>query len=391
MLAAMTDAAKGGKYEPVSHPLGTARLHAPIADPGKFICIGLNYKDHAAETNNPAPKEPPIFPKWSNAIADPGEPVLRPRGEKTFDWEVELGVVIGRTARFVKREQALDYVFGYTIINDVSARDFQFHTSQWSAGKIADTLAPVGPYIADRAEIPDPHVLDLKTWVNGTLMQNGTTRNFIFDVGYIIQYLTNIMTLAPGDLIATGTPAGVGFSRKPQITLQPGDTMRLEISGLGALENTVKDALDIGGGDAGPLRTSPKEPDCAGETGARTGRLHWLSPTGSQDTRRVDHGGEIVSALCAGGAGPGGRAAVLRGLWPRRRHGRGQGRAPQAGAPGPRNRAPVRGATQAAAPPVLRGHRRGLLPGAGDTPRGRRERDRSTAGRSRGRDVDPRS
>ena len=242
MLAAMTDAAKSGKYEPVSHPLGTARLHAPIADPGKFICIGLNYKDHAAETNNPAPKEPPIFPKWSNAIADPGEPVLRPRGEKTFDWEVELGVVIGRTARFVKREQALDYVFGYTIINDVSARDFQFHTSQWSAGKIADTLAPVGPYIADRAEIPDPHVLDLKTWVNGTLMQNGTTRNFIFDVGYIIQYLTNIMTLAPGDLIATGTPAGVGFSRKPQITLQPGDTMRLEISGLGALENTVKDA-----------------------------------------------------------------------------------------------------------------------------------------------------
>jgi acylpyruvate hydrolase len=242
MLAAMTDAAKSGKYEPVSHPLGTARLHAPIADPGKFICIGLNYKDHAAETNNPAPKEPPVFPKWSNAIADPGEPVLRPRGEKTFDWEVELGVVIGRTARFVKREQALDYVFGYTIINDVSARDFQFHTSQWSAGKIADTLAPVGPYLADRAEIPDPHVLDLKTWVNGTLMQNGTTRNFIFDVGYIIQYLTNIMTLAPGDLIATGTPAGVGFSRKPQITLQPGDTMRLEISGLGTLENTVKDA-----------------------------------------------------------------------------------------------------------------------------------------------------
>ena len=145
----------------------------------------------------------------------PGEPILRPRGEKTLDWEVELGVVIGKTARFVTREQALDYVYGYTIINDASARDFQFHTSQWGPGKMGDTLAPVGPYIADRSEIPDPHVLDLKTWVNGTLMQNGNTKNFIFDLGYIIQYLTNIMTLSPGDLISTGTPAGVGFSRKP--------------------------------------------------------------------------------------------------------------------------------------------------------------------------------
>jgi acylpyruvate hydrolase len=242
MLATMLDASKSGKFAAVTQPAGAVRLHAPINDPGKFICIGLNYKDHAAETNNPPPKQPPLFPKWANTIIDPGEPILRPRGEKTLDWEVELGVVIGRTARFVPQDKALDYVYGYTIVNDASARDFQFHTTQWGAGKVGDTLAPVGPYIADRAEIPDPHVLDLKTWVNGTLMQNGTTRNFIFDVGYIIQYLTNIMTLAPGDLIATGTPAGVGFSRKPQITLQPGDTMRLEISGLGALENTVKDA-----------------------------------------------------------------------------------------------------------------------------------------------------
>jgi acylpyruvate hydrolase len=242
MLAAMNDAAKSGKYEPVSYSMATSRLHAPIADPGKFICIGLNYKDHAEETNNPAPKQPPVFPKWANAIQDPGEPILRPRGEKTLDWEVELGVVIGRTAQFVKRANALDYVFGYTIINDASARDFQFHTTQWGAGKVGDTLAPVGPYIADRTEIPDPHVLELKTWVNGTLMQNGTTRNFIFDIGYIIEYLTSVMTLGPGDLIATGTPAGVGFSRKPQVTLQPGDTVRLEITGLGVLENPVKDA-----------------------------------------------------------------------------------------------------------------------------------------------------
>jgi acylpyruvate hydrolase len=242
MLGAMMDATKTGKFQPVNHASNTVRLHAPINDPGKFICIGLNYKDHAAETGSAVPKEPPVFPKWNNAILDPGEPILRPRGEKTLDWEVELGVVIGKTARFVPRDRALDYIYGYTIINDASARDFQFHTSQWGPGKMGDTLAPVGPYIADRSEIPDPHVLDLKTWVNGTLMQNGNTKNFIFDLGYIIQYLTNIMTLSPGDLISTGTPAGVGFSRKPPVTLQPGDVCKLEITGLGTLENPVKDA-----------------------------------------------------------------------------------------------------------------------------------------------------
>jgi acylpyruvate hydrolase len=241
-MAGMQQSLKAGGFEPVAAPLSSVRLHAPIADPGKFICIGLNYKDHAAETGNPAPKEPPIFPKWNNAILDPGEPILRPRGEKTLDWEVEFGVVIGKTARYVTKEQALDYVYGYTIINDVSARDFQFLTTQWAAGKISDTLAPVGPYIADRTEIPDPHVLDLKTWVNGTLMQNGNTRNFIFDVRYLVSYLSGLITLSPGDLIATGTPAGVGFSRKPQITLQPGDKVKVEITGLGSLENPVKDA-----------------------------------------------------------------------------------------------------------------------------------------------------
>jgi acylpyruvate hydrolase len=242
MLGAMVEATRAGKFQPVSHPVNTVRLHAPINDPGKFICIGLNYRDHAAETGAAVPKEPPVFPKWNNAILDPGEPILRPRGEKTLDWEVELGVVIGKTARFVPKERALDYIYGYTIINDASARDFQFHTSQWGPGKMGDTLAPVGPYIADRSEIPDPHALDLKCWVNGTLMQNGSTKNFIFDLGYIIQYLSNIMTLSPGDLISTGTPAGVGFSRKPQITLQPGDVCKLEITGLGTLENPVKDA-----------------------------------------------------------------------------------------------------------------------------------------------------
>lgn len=228
--------------ERVTVPRASARLHAPIADPGKFICIGLNYRDHAEEAGQPIPKEPPIFPKWANAILDPGEPILRPRGSRQLDWEVELGVVIGRTARFVPREQALDYVGGYTIINDVSARDFQFITSQWAAGKIGDTMGPVGPYLADRIEIPDPHGLDLRLWVNGALMQNGNTRTFIFDVRYLVSYLSSIMTLVPGDLIATGTPPGVGFARKPPVFLQPGDVCRLEITGLGTLENPVKDA-----------------------------------------------------------------------------------------------------------------------------------------------------
>ena len=226
----------------VTVPTATARLHAPITDPAKFICIGLNYKDHADEAGMPYPKEPPIFPKWNTAILDPGEPILRPRGEKTLDWEVELGVVIGRKARYVSKEQALDHVWGYTIVNDASARTFQMLTSQWGAGKIPDTLAPVGPYIADRSEVPDPHVLDLKTWVNGTLMQNGNTKNLIFDVRYLVSYLSSLITLEPGDLIATGTPAGVGFTRKPPVVLGPGDTVKLEITGLGTLENPIKDA-----------------------------------------------------------------------------------------------------------------------------------------------------
>jgi acylpyruvate hydrolase len=228
--------------ERVTFPVSSVRLHAPIADPGKFICIGLNYRDHAEETNNPIPKEPPIFPKWNTAILDPGDPILRPRGSTQLDWEVELGVIIGRTARYVSKEAALDYVWGYTIINDVSARDFQFLTTQWAAGKIADTFAPVGPFIADRREIPDPHVLDLKTFVNDKQMQRGNTRTFIFNVNYLVSYLSGLMTLAPGDLIATGTPPGVGVAMKPPVFMHPGDVVRVEITGLGSIENPIKDA-----------------------------------------------------------------------------------------------------------------------------------------------------
>ena len=223
-------------------PASSARLHAPIADPGKFICIGLNYRDHAEETGNPIPKEPPIFGKWAPSIVGPGEPILRPRGCTQLDWEVELGVVIGRTARHVPRERALEHVWGYTIVNDASARDFQFITTQWMAGKIFETAAPVGPVIADRSEIADPHALSLKTWVNGKQVQNGNTKTLIFDVPYLVSYLSNLMTLSPGDLIATGTPPGVGLGMKPQMWMVPGDVCRMEISGLGTLENPVKDA-----------------------------------------------------------------------------------------------------------------------------------------------------
>ena len=241
-VAQMEEAAKARRLAWVSHPRGAARLLAPIRDPEKLICIGLNYKDHAEETKQPIPKEPPLFAKWANAILDPGEPILRPRGCQQLDYEVELGIVIGRPCRYVAPEQALDYVFGYTIVHDVSARDFQFVTSQWMAGKIADTFAPMGPWLADRGEIPDPHVLDLRTWVNGALLQNGNSKNLIFDVRALVSYLSNLIPLAPGDVIATGTPAGVGFTRKPPVFLQPGDTVRMEITGLGVLENPVKEA-----------------------------------------------------------------------------------------------------------------------------------------------------
>ena len=237
-----TQAAVASITEWVTVSAASARLHAPIADPGKFICIGLNYRDHAEEAGQAIPKEPPIFAKWSNAIIDPGEPILRPRGSKQLDWEVELGVVIGKPTRYVSQAQALDHVWGYTIINDASARDVQFITTQWMAGKIFETAAPVGPYIGDAAEVPDPHALTLKTFVNGKQVQNGNTKTFIFDVRYLVSYLSNLMTLMPGDLIATGTPPGVGFAMKPPVLLNPGDVVRMEITGLGTLENPVKDA-----------------------------------------------------------------------------------------------------------------------------------------------------
>jgi acylpyruvate hydrolase len=241
-LQAMEDAARSGRLEWVTHSLAEATLHAPLHDPEKFLCIGLNYSDHAEETGSAVPKEPPLFAKFPNAIVDCRAPIVRPKGCEKLDYEVELAFVVGRRAKDVPEAQALDYIWGYTIINDVSARDFQFMTTQWMAGKVCDSFAPMGPWIADRSEIPDPHALQLETWVNDTQLQNGNSKNLIYNINVLVAYLSAHLTLMPGDLVATGTPAGVGFSRKPPVLLKGGDRVRMEISGLGTIDNPVVEA-----------------------------------------------------------------------------------------------------------------------------------------------------
>jgi acylpyruvate hydrolase len=241
-LAVMADAVRAGRLEWVSHPLASVKLHAPLHDPEKFLCIGLNYIDHAEETNSPIPKEPPLFAKFPTSIVDSTAPIVRPKTCKQLDYEVELAFVVGRSAKDVPQDKALDYLFGYTIVNDVSARDFQFATTQWMAGKVCDSFAPMGPWIADRSEVPDPHVLELSTWVNGTRLQHGNSKNLIYNLNYLVAYLSAHLTLMPGDIVATGTPAGVGFSRKPPVLLKGGDVVRMEITGLGWIENPVVEA-----------------------------------------------------------------------------------------------------------------------------------------------------
>ncbi|MDA8390531.1 MAG: fumarylacetoacetate hydrolase family protein [Gammaproteobacteria bacterium] len=222
----------------------TVRLHAPLNDPMRFIGIGLNYRAHAREIGQEDPVSPPLFAKWNSCISGPEDPIVRPRGCGALDYEGELGVIMGRTVRDVSAKEALDAVFGYTIINDVSARDWQFRTSQWLAGKVADGFAPMGPAVVGREEIPDPQALAVRTWVNGELRQDGSTSDMIFDVATLISILSTLTTLEAGDVIATGTPAGVGMSARPARYLKPGDHVRIEIAGIGAIANTVADAGD---------------------------------------------------------------------------------------------------------------------------------------------------
>ncbi|MFW0885727.1 UNVERIFIED_CONTAM: ureidoglycolate lyase [Pseudomonas sp. JL1] len=223
--------------DPYSLPLvaGQPRIGACVGQVGKFICIGLNYADHAAESNMEVPKEPIIFNKWTSAICGPNDDIQIPRGSLKTDWEVELGVVIGKGGRYIDEANALEHVAGYCVINDVSEREWQLERGgTWDKGKGFDTFGPLGPWLVTRDEIADPHTLDLWLEVDGHRYQNGNTRTLIFSVPQLIAYLSRCMSLQPGDVISTGTPPGVGLGIKPNpVFLRPGQTMRLGIEGLG--------------------------------------------------------------------------------------------------------------------------------------------------------------
>ena len=210
-----------------------------IDRPGKIICVGLNYRDHAEETGAEAPTAPLLFAKWGNALIGDGDAIVLPPESEQVDYEAELGVVIGRTTRRVAERDALDAVRGYICVNDVSARDLQFGDGQWTRGKSPDTFCPVGPRLVPREEIADPQALAIRCRVNGRTLQDSSTANMIFSVAEIIAHISRTITLEPGDLIATGTPAGVGIARDPQVLLQDGDEVTVEIEGLGALTNPV--------------------------------------------------------------------------------------------------------------------------------------------------------
>ncbi|ETF04562.1 ureidoglycolate lyase [Advenella kashmirensis W13003] len=219
---------------------GNPRIGPCVGKIGKFVCIGLNYSDHAAESGLPEPSEPVIFNKWTSAVVGPNDDVAIPRGSKKTDWEVELGVVIGKEARYVSKEDALSHVAGYCVINDVSEREYQIERGgTWDKGKGCDTFGPIGPWLVTADEVPDPQALRLWLEVDGKRYQDGTTGKMIFDVATIISYLSEFMSLQPGDVISTGTPPGVGMGVKPEpVYLKAGQTMRLGIDGLG--EQTQK-------------------------------------------------------------------------------------------------------------------------------------------------------
>ena len=211
----------------------------PIDRPGKIICVGLNYRDHAEEQGVDLPTAPLLFAKWNNTLIGPGEPIVIPPIVTKTDYEAELGVVIGSRVSKVSAENALEAVAGYICVNDVSARDLQFADGQWSRGKSPDTYCPVGPQLVPRDEIRDPQKLAIRAILNGETLQDSTTANMVFGVAEIIAYVTQTITLEPGDLIATGTPAGVGAFRDPKVFMQPGDEITIEIEGLGSLTNPV--------------------------------------------------------------------------------------------------------------------------------------------------------
>jgi 2,4-diketo-3-deoxy-L-fuconate hydrolase len=234
--------AKLRDVDPASLPLveGSPRLGACVGQVGKFICIGLNYADHAAESGMALPEEPVIFFKATSAICGPDDDVEIPRGSVKSDWEVELGVVIGKHTKYVAVADALDHVSGYCVVNDLSERDFQLHRSgQWVKGKSADTFGPIGPWLVTRDEVADPQNLPMYLAVNGHRSQDGSTKTMHFDVATVISHLSQFMSLQPGDVISTGTPPGVGMGQNPQVYLKPGDKIELGIKGLGVQTQNV--------------------------------------------------------------------------------------------------------------------------------------------------------
>jgi 2-keto-4-pentenoate hydratase/2-oxohepta-3-ene-1,7-dioic acid hydratase in catechol pathway len=221
--------------------LADVQLEAPIHRPPKILAVGLNYRDHIEETGRPMPEVPMIFNKQSTAVIGPGAAFWRPKDSSDLDYEGELGVVIGKRCRRVPKDKAATVIAGYTIVNDVSVRDWQARSATTTMGKSWDTHCPMGPYIVTTDEVPDPHRLDLKTWVNGELRQNSNTRHLIFNCFDIVEHLSTAFTLEPGDVIATGTPSGVILGMDPKIWLKPGDVVRIAIDQLGELENPVVD------------------------------------------------------------------------------------------------------------------------------------------------------
>ena len=216
-------------------PIDQLRLAPAVPDPGKIICVGLNYRKHAAEGGMPVPEQPIYFAKYANSLAGSGEDVVIPAATRKADYEIELVVVMGRPARKVTTDQALDHVFGYATGNDLSARELQMRSSQWTYGKAIDGFAPLGPYVVTTDEVPDPQTLDLRCWVNGELRQNSNTKDMVFGVAELVSDLSQIMTLEPGDVIYTGTPEGVILGMAEQVWLQPGDEVVCEIENLGRL------------------------------------------------------------------------------------------------------------------------------------------------------------
>lgn len=214
---------------------------SPLVKPEKIVCVGLNYLDHCKETGLEVPKSPVIFFKFANAIIGEGDSIEIPINSNQVDYEAEFAIVIGKEGKSIQEEEAYKYIFGYTIMNDVSARDQQFSDGQWSRGKSADTFAPIGPSIVTKNEISDPHNLNISLALNGTVMQDSNTSNLIFNIPYIISYLSQSITLKPGDIIATGTPPGVGMGRKPKVWLKDKDEISITIEGIGTLHNRVKE------------------------------------------------------------------------------------------------------------------------------------------------------